>query len=133
ASRTEPFLITHLVRIIALNMTLQPIYEGLAEHKWSDAQLAAFDADLAKFDFLADNRRSMRSEAAATAKVIDYLRRTRDLTPFLNLGQDGQPRGFPGVNFVCWLCPSGWFHQNQIRFVEFYLKQCLPVVDPEKQ
>ncbi len=133
ASRTEPFLITHLVRIVMLNMTLQPIYEGLAEHKWSDAQLTAFDADLAKFDFLADNRRSMRSEAAATAKIIDYLRRTRDLTPFLNLWQDGQPHGFPGINFVCWLCPSGWFHQNQIHFTEFYLKQCLPVVDSDKQ
>ena len=37
---TEPFLISHLVRIAILQMTLQPVYEGLAEHKWSDEQLA---------------------------------------------------------------------------------------------
>ena len=32
--RTEPFLISHLVRIAMANLALQPVYEGLAEHKW---------------------------------------------------------------------------------------------------
>ena len=35
--RTEPFLISHLVRLNMVQITLQPIYEGLAEQKWSDA------------------------------------------------------------------------------------------------
>ena len=44
AVRTEPFLISQLVRIAMLEeSTLQPIYEGLAEHKWSDAQLIELD------------------------------------------------------------------------------------------
>src|SRR5262249_15550865 len=58
--RTEPFLISHLVRIATCDIALQPVYEGLAQHKWSDAQLAELDAELAKLDFLADCEFSMR-------------------------------------------------------------------------
>ena len=133
ASRTEPFLISHLVRIVMSGFMLQPIYEGLADHKWSDAQLAELDAELAKFDFLTDYQQSMRGEAAATAKMIDYVEHTRKVTPFLNLFNNGEPHGFLGIDFVCYLAPSGWFHQNQIRFVEFYLEQCVPVVNAEKR
>jgi len=48
---TEPFIITHLVRMAIFQITLQPIWEGLAEHKWSDVQLAGLDAELSKLDF----------------------------------------------------------------------------------
>jgi len=65
AVRTEPFIITHLVRIAILDLTLQPIWEGLAEHKWSDAQLAELDSELAKLDFLADYKLSVSGERAA--------------------------------------------------------------------
>src|SRR5208283_817369 len=50
--RTEPILISHLVRLAMVQLMLQPVWEGLAEHEWSDAQLVALDAELAKLDFL---------------------------------------------------------------------------------
>jgi hypothetical protein len=130
SSRGEPFLISHLVRVAMSSFMLQPIYEGLAEHKWSDAQLAALDAELAKFDFLSDYQRSMRSEAVATAKLIDHIQHTRKISPFLDMFNQ---HGFPGIDFVYYLAPSGWFNQNQIRFSKFYLEQCAPVVDLEKR
>ena len=54
AIRTEPFIISHTRPPAILQIALQPIWEGLAEHRWSDAQLAALDGELAKLDFLAD-------------------------------------------------------------------------------
>jgi hypothetical protein len=62
--RTEPILISHLVCIAMLQITLQPIWEGLAEHKWSDSQLAELNQEMAKLDFLADYEFSMRGERA---------------------------------------------------------------------
>ena len=53
---TEPFLISHLVSIAIMNLTLQPVWEGLAQHQWSDAQLVELDSELAKLDFLSDYR-----------------------------------------------------------------------------
>jgi len=60
AIHTEPFLISHLVRIAMLQIMLQPVWEGLAEHRWSEEQLVALDAKLMKLDFLADYKLSMR-------------------------------------------------------------------------
>jgi hypothetical protein len=62
ALRTEPILISHLVRIAVVNITLQPVWEGLADHRWSDEQLRALDQELSKLDFLLDYRLSMRGE-----------------------------------------------------------------------
>src|SRR5579862_3340374 len=36
--REEPFLISHLVRVACLQLVAEPVWEGLAEHRWSDAQ-----------------------------------------------------------------------------------------------
>ena len=131
AYRTEPFLISQLVRIAMSSYVLQPVYEGLAGHNWSDAQLVALDAELAKFDFLSDYQWSMRSEAAGTAKMVEYIKRTRKISPFLDMFNDGQKRGL--IDLVCYLSPAGWFHQNQIQFSEFCLQQCVPVVDVNKR
>ena len=70
--RTEPYLISHLVRIAILQITLQPVYEGLAEHKWSDAQLAELDSELAKLDFLGGLQTVHARRSAFQASVIDY-------------------------------------------------------------
>ena len=73
--RTEPFLISHLVRIAMANLALQPVYEGLAEHKWSDAQLTGLDAELARLNFVADYQFAMRGEMALCDDgAFDYLR-----------------------------------------------------------
>ena len=70
--RTEPFLISHLVRIAILQITLQPVWEGLAEHRWSDAQLAELDSELAKLDFLADYELSdARRTGDCDAEIVD--------------------------------------------------------------
>ena len=43
--RNQPFLISHLVRMAMRAVALQPIYEGLAQHRWNDAQLTELEAD----------------------------------------------------------------------------------------
>ena len=73
--RTEPFLISHLVRIALLNITLQPIWEGLQEHKRMEAQLVELNQELAKLDFQADYEFSMRGERALSMASVEYLHR----------------------------------------------------------
>lgn len=132
AIHTEPFLISHLVRVVMLNFTLQPIYEGLTEHRWSDAQLQMFDSELAELNFVADYRLCIRSEAAGSAKEIDYLRRTRKLSDYLNMFNYSGERDDKWVAASS-ICPGGWFRQNQITFGKLYLQQCLPAADEENR
>jgi hypothetical protein len=134
AMRQEPFLISHLVRIAMLQITLQPIYEGLAEHRWSDAQLIALDAELAKLNFLADFKLSMRGEMGLQSGIIDYLRRHPEQIPNVlgMFGGETEPQDFHPplpVKILTHLIPSGWLDQNRLRLVRITVEFYLPTAD----
>jgi tetratricopeptide (TPR) repeat protein len=124
--RNEPFLISHLVRIAMLQITLQPIYEGLAEHKWSDAQLVELDSELSKLDFLSDYEMTIRGERAAAVSSLDFMRRANDL----GLMQGADERHHPfNLGF---LVPSSFFYQSEHNIARMYQQYDLPMIDLEK-
>ena len=128
----EPLLISHLVRAAMVQLTLQPIWEGLVEHKWSDAQLVALDAELAKLDFPAAWRLSIRGELGAQADEMELLRRHRERMPELQAlidfaGNKSNVR-LPSGLIAC-LAPGGWFYQNQYRCARAMEEYCVPVAD----
>ena len=130
--RTEPLLISHLVRAAMVQLMLQPIWEGLANHQWSDAQLAALEAELAKLDFASDWRLSMRGELTAFADSVGVLRRHPDRLHELRTLSDFNGRKLlpylPGP-VVARLIPAGWFYQNLQRGARAIQAYCLPVAD----
>jgi tetratricopeptide (TPR) repeat protein len=130
--RSEPFLISHLVRIAMLQLTLQPIYEGLANHQWSSAQLAELDSELAKLDFLADYELSIRGERAASVSTLDYIRRTRDLNYMNNIsGSGSKPHRILQLVFSHFTTPDAFFYQNELTIARMYQQYDLPMVDLE--
>jgi hypothetical protein len=131
ASRNEPFLISHVVRILIVNTARQSIYEGLARHQWSDAQLAALDSQLAQLDFLADYQHVMRSEAVFVTRMIDNVQRTHQLDWYLNTFNAASPPAQKIIDGACVIAPVGWFQENKLSFSKFYLDDCLPLVDME--
>ncbi len=127
ALKDEPMLITHLVRLAMHTMTLRVIWEGLADHRWTDAQLAHFQANLAKLNFAAELRHGMAGERAFGNRIIEYLRRKPEMLPII-----GQPEpsmtglgGSTGFRVV----PLGWFYYEQInyhRMFDQYIMASLP-------
>ena len=135
--RTEPFLISHLVRIAILQITLQPIYEGLAKHQWSDEQLVALDAELSKFNFLPDYKLSMEGEMGCDDGEIDRLRRhpvqLKNLGGYYDEEQGNWPSpALPG-GLIGHLIPSGWFYQNKSRCARMMVEFYIPLADLNKQ
>jgi hypothetical protein len=121
--RTEPILISHLVRIAMTQIALQPVWEGLAEHQWSDAQLAELEQELAKLDFIVDYKLAMRGEMVlCQGGFFDYLRHHPGQLSSLSGNGDTAP---PAPAFALSRLPSGWLYQNQLHcarpMVEFYL------------
>jgi hypothetical protein len=131
---TEPFLISHLVSIAIMNITLQPVWEGLAQHQWSDAQLVELDSELAKRDFLSDYRIAMRGELMlCEIGDIEYLRRFPEQTPNM-AGDYGGDTPTPQLARILWRSiPNGWFYQNELRCARPMLELYLPVVDASQQ
>jgi tetratricopeptide (TPR) repeat protein len=133
--RTEPFLISHLVRIAIVNIALQPVWEGLAEHKWSDAQLVELDRELARLDFLTDYKLPMHSELVF-AQCVTFDRLRRHPEQLYNMFSDlshmsGENTYSPPVppRILCRLIPSGWLYQNQLRCARPMMELCLPLAD----
>ncbi len=127
--RSEPFLISHLVRIAMLQITLQPIYEGLAEHQWSDAQLAELDAELAKPDFLADYQVAMRGERGLEISAVEIFQHPTRRNINELLGDSGQASSIFILLLFYHSIPSGWIYQNELRVCRFSVMEYLPLVD----
>jgi hypothetical protein len=129
---TEPCLISHLVRIAMVQIILQPVWEGLAEHKWLEEQLIALDAELAKLDFLPDYKLGMRSELGFQGTEMDRLRRhPEQLREFWSLGGDEakSSKQLPPGYLAAHLIPAGWFYQNQFRCARMMVEYYIPVAD----
>jgi hypothetical protein len=118
--RSSPFLISHLVRIAIVAISLQPIWEGLAEHKWSDEQLATLEAELAKVDFLTDYGFIMRGERAFAIASFENQRRTREIISYTDAGD---------VTNKLTFMLSAYFYQNELAFARMHEQWVLPLVD----
>jgi hypothetical protein len=116
----SPLLISQLVRMAIMNIEMQPIWEGLAGHKWSDQQLTELETELSKMDFLADYELSMRCERAFAIASIENLRRTREMISF-----DQNSEVTNKFTFM----PSAFFYQNELSFARMHQQWLLPIVD----
>jgi hypothetical protein len=118
---TSPFLISHLVRIAIVAIGIEPIWESLAKHQWTDEQLADLDNELAKVDFLTDYGFIMRGERAFAIASIENERRTREMI-------SRQDNGNLITNKLT-LIPSAYFYQNELNFARMRQEWILPLVD----
>ena len=119
--KNEPFLISRLVQAAIVQQALQPVWEGLAEHKWSDTQLLEIQQRLGQLDLLADA--AQRGERALCLLAVEQLRQTGSMSP-------DDPRG-PGRFAVFPL--GGLFYQNERFIARMYQQFLIPVVDDAGQ
>jgi hypothetical protein len=131
--RSEPFLISQLVRIAMLQITTQAVWEGLANQRWTDAQLSALDQQLVALDFVADYQRAMRAEDACQVASTDSLRRHRNQLRDLDSFDSGEAGSTHLAQLPGQMIPSGWFCQNELRSSKFILDKFLPIGDVRQQ
>jgi hypothetical protein len=62
AAASQPLLISMLVRIAMLEWAIQPLWAGLAERRWDDAQLARLERRLEQVNVVANMQRCLRGE-----------------------------------------------------------------------
>jgi hypothetical protein len=130
--RSEPMLITHLVRIAMAQIAVQVIYEGLAAHRWSDAELTELSAEIDRQNIAADYKFAMRGEMAWQGLVFNYLRKKPEyLVLFCALADgDSENLNVPLVTrLICRLIPPGWFYQNQVNCARLMTGCIIPIAD----
>jgi hypothetical protein len=115
--RYDPYTSSHSVQINLVQQALQPIFEGLAEHQWSDAQLAGLEEDLGELNFAATYQLSVRGSCAWSIEQIANSDRNRSFAKLrrgFHRRMDGIPTGTRIVRAALeYFTPRGWFYQNE--------------------
>ena len=130
----EPALISHLVQFTCLRILANPVWEGLADRRWSSIELAHLQAELRRFDLLLDYRQAVRGERAiVVARGTDYLSAHSDELPAIISSVDGVAASEPLTSFYRWagyFAPHGWFDANKAVQMRFMQRYCIEGVDP---
>jgi hypothetical protein len=160
--RAEPLLISQLRRQAIINLAMQPVWEGLAERRWSEAQMKELNQELQKLDSISDFKLCLHGELAMNLGAIEFARKHRgnDLgyflyaiwpTTFANIDRlwrdlPALPRPLDRIleivgdslpdefisRCVNHLPPDGWYEQNKVALAKIYLEKLLPSAQPEK-
>lgn len=126
AVRDEPILISQLVRCAMLQATAQPVWEGVANRRWSDAQLQSLQQRLQRTDYLADLNLALRAEQAIGNNFIDYLR----MHPGAIGKTDWNRRGSSPLSSVsASVIPSGWYYWEQVNYNRLFHETLTPALD----
>jgi hypothetical protein len=127
STKDEPTLISLLVRITNLNMAAQVIWEGLADRRWSDAQLQALQARLRNFDLLTDYKWTLQAERAGMGNgTFEFLIKSSDRSALFAV-TDGRPSLLGKM--VLDLVPRGWFRMEQLSYNRIFNDMVFPTFD----
>lgn len=126
--RNEPLFGSQFARRDMIVDALQPVWEGLAEHQWSESQLETLQRRLAEMDLLADGAFALKANAAMNAEVW---------TLALSILSGKDPPGGKPSNFgeLVWyrlfqiFYPRGWAYLNQVGIYHVYEDKALPILD----
>jgi hypothetical protein len=114
--------LSHYLRLDMVDDVCQVIWEGLADHRWSDAQLIEIQAQLRSLNLLSDLSEALRGERALGCYSLEQLRRSRQLQILATMNErEWNELADKGYDVILRHMPSGWWYRN-----ELYYARCFP-------
>jgi hypothetical protein len=118
AIKSEPLLISQLVRIAIVQITADCVWEGLSTGRWTDAQLGQLQAAFSSMQLLPNYDFAIRGERAFGNDLLDKMRAGHKFA-----GEDiDLPR----------YAPPGFVYHNQLVINRFHQKYSFGMVDSQK-
>jgi hypothetical protein len=120
--RQMPYERLHRARAEMLMFCLQPVWEGLAHHRWNDQQLLALQQHFTDMDLLAEFHLAVRGETFIMMNLADQLQAFLDGR---SSPAGDEIRSVKGEDrFGVWLFrlfyPTGWLYQDKVWVFRFY-------------
>ncbi|HZJ16113.1 MAG TPA: hypothetical protein VFD27_13755 [Chthoniobacteraceae bacterium] len=123
----EPVLISLLVRVAGLNTTLSGVWDGLIRGRWSDAELAGIETDLASLNLLADYQWNLSGERGFMNDTFTRMRASDPAT--LEMLKAVTNSSGPEAMMAHMARVPGYIHFNQVR-LNRYFDARLECIDP---
>jgi hypothetical protein len=118
--KDEPLLISQLVRMAGMAIVLDSVGEGLAEHRWSEAQLQVLQNRLQKTDILASTVQALYGERDICSNPSfdsGYMSpRGWDRLEQLNVNRAIEEWGFPRINLAARVINPSVNHSIDLAF-----------------
>ena len=130
AIRSEPLLVSYMVRIAIIKLMMPPIWQGCAENLWNEDQSQQIQTMLSRIDLLADYAWVVRGERALANVTYENFRASRrDPRSIISeyLSWTATPRHLWIFTF---LPNEAVMCQNQASSERWVQSYVLPVVDP---
>jgi hypothetical protein len=137
--RAEPYSGSQLVRVAILNFALQPIWEGMAKHRWSDTQLTVIEGELSKFDFLSSYQLVVRAHRIIAIDTINNIMQQQNIRELCaGLLADEEDEGSLDWREIAqaglfYLMPGGWFYQNDVFVARIFQQSLLTETEMKQQ
>jgi len=120
-----PVLLSFLVRVAVLEIPIQPVWEGIASHRWTDAQLATLQAEFERVDQFKAYANALHGERMFICASMLRLNAKPD--DFVDNSLPPAVRKLIGR-----IVPTpAWLYQNQLTIDRFYTTTYLPAIDSE--
>ena len=132
----EPVLISRLVDIVCLQSLMQPVWEGLAEHRWSALQAAQLQAQFSRVDLIRDLQRAQRAERAGVViPLADDMEQSRNLNQLRLMqtvnGYGGNDSIYRMMTWILRISPEGWFAQAKAVACRLDQQGVIDLVQPD--
>jgi hypothetical protein len=132
---TQPYEHFHRFRNDMLLQCLQPVWEGLASHRWNEAQLLTLQQRFGGEDLLASFHLAVRGNTLVTMNLADQFQaflQGRQSWMSVHLASTQDEVG--PITTVCRLLyPVGWLYQDKAWMYRVYERRSDPLkaLDPE--
>ncbi len=130
----EPDLLSSLLASAVSTFAMQPVWEGVSSHAWSEPQLAELQAELGRLDLIASFRRAVQSERVFMAQAVEAearesaWKRAKDQAFIPDDSGAIQVDRLTAIRL--WLfIPEGWSYQSLRQADGFYAEGFLPALD----
>lgn len=114
----DPLLIEALIRFSLLEAGIQPLWEGLAQHRWTDGQLREFEQALSQIQPIKDMLHCLHGERAYSLNLLDNL----------PSGLNGPPAGKNWRRALI----GAMIYQNQRHVARNFQDVLFPAFDPSR-
>jgi hypothetical protein len=117
-----------------MQIAVQVIYEGLAAHRWTEADLTKLSAEIGRQDAFKDCKFALRCDLAWDDGIIDYVRKNpEEAFEFCDLDLINGPSENFFSKWADYLLaraiPPGWFYQNQTVCARTMVEKIIPIAN----
>jgi len=114
----EPFIFSQLVRIASRQIALQSVWEGLARHQWTEAQLKELQERMLRTDFVSRLETCLSGERAFGIATVQWMQKSKkrgEAMALFSAPEGGDADGaLWAKNLAAWLIPKGWFYFEMV-------------------